>query len=258
MSIIVNPDWWKELFDDTYLLTDARSVCNDRITRKEVDVICGLLPIRKDHKLLDLCGGHGRHSLELYTRGYKLCTLVDFSEVLIQHAQKNAAATDCDLQFVRSDARNVGLTSASFDHIFIMGNSLGYLPERDADRKIITEAYRLLSPGGWFLADVTNREAVQTSVNPLAWHEIGDDTVVCRQREIEPERIRAREMVMSKRQGLIRDKTYTIKLYDAQSLAHLLKGVGFTCVEVHTNFDPHGTKGDYGCMNNRMLAVGHK
>ena len=23
----VNPDWWKRIFDETYLMTDARSVC---------------------------------------------------------------------------------------------------------------------------------------------------------------------------------------------------------------------------------------
>ena len=26
MSFDVNPDWWKSLFDDVYMLTDARSV----------------------------------------------------------------------------------------------------------------------------------------------------------------------------------------------------------------------------------------
>jgi hypothetical protein len=65
-------------------------------------------------------------------------------------------------------------------------------------------------------------------------------------------------MVISKTKGLIRDKTYAIRLYDAQSLARLLENVGFTSVHVNTRFDPHGTKGDYGCMNNRMLGVGRK
>jgi D-alanine-D-alanine ligase len=40
MSIKVDPDWWKTLFDEVYLLTDARSVCDARITRREVDLIC--------------------------------------------------------------------------------------------------------------------------------------------------------------------------------------------------------------------------
>jgi hypothetical protein len=60
MRIKVDPDWWKTLFDEVYLLTDARSVCDARITRREVDLICSLLPMKGSHKILDLCGGHGR------------------------------------------------------------------------------------------------------------------------------------------------------------------------------------------------------
>ena len=65
MTIRVEPDWWKAIFDEVYLLTDARSVCNDAITQREVDLVCELLPVQAEHRILDLCGGHGRHSLEL-------------------------------------------------------------------------------------------------------------------------------------------------------------------------------------------------
>lgn len=66
MRAQVSPDWWKTLFDEVYLVTDARSVCNEELTRREVDLVCRLLPIGADDKLLDLCGGHGRHSFELW------------------------------------------------------------------------------------------------------------------------------------------------------------------------------------------------
>ncbi len=77
MPIEVDPDWWKTMFDDVYLLTDARSVCDETLTRLEVDVVCELLPIKSSHNILDLCGGHGRHSFELYRRGFSSCTLLD-------------------------------------------------------------------------------------------------------------------------------------------------------------------------------------
>ena len=37
MSIPVNSGWWRTLFDEVYLLTDARSVCDQDITRREVE-----------------------------------------------------------------------------------------------------------------------------------------------------------------------------------------------------------------------------
>jgi len=39
MTIQIDNDWWKNIFDDIYLLTDSRSVCDDTLTRSEVDFI---------------------------------------------------------------------------------------------------------------------------------------------------------------------------------------------------------------------------
>lgn len=257
MSITVDPDWWKTLFDEVYLVTDARSVCNEDITRLEVDVICELLPIRRQSKILDLCGGHGRHSLELCARGFSCCTLLDYSQVLIDYAKARAAECNLSIEAVQSDARRTGFPDESFDHVLIMGSSLGYI-KGPADSQIMSEAFRLLRPGGWFLVDVADRNAIKRDFNPEAWHEINDHTVVCRKRELKGDTIHAREMVLNKQKGLIRDQTYTIRLYGSQTLASLLEEAGFQQVTVRTGFSPHKSKGDYGFMNNRMLATGRK
>ncbi len=258
MAIDVDPDWWKTLFDDVYLVKDARSVGDDSLTRLEVDVVCELLPIEMGHKILDLCGGHGRHSFELCRRGYEACTLLDYSRSLTDLAQKKAQKNDYPLKIVRCDARQIDLRSGQFNHVLIMGNSLGYIQESDADQKILSEALRLLQPSGWILVDVTDGAAVRKTFNPNAWHEVGDDTVVCRQRELRQNAVRARELVMSKQDGLIRDRTYAVRLYEPESLSALLEANGFRQVKIHTDFSPHRFEGDYGFMNKRMLAVGQK
>lgn len=258
MKIEVDPDWWKSMFDEIYLKTDARSVEDDTLTRLEVDVVCELLPIEPGHKILDLCGGHGRHTLEFCRRGYSACTLLDFSQALIDIARQRSQARQCRIEFICADARQTDLPSDSFDHILIMGNSLGYVQEPDADSRILLEAYRLLQPGGWLLVDVVDGTAARKNFAPNAWHEIGDDVVVCRERELTAGSIRARELVVSKQDGLIRDQTYAIRLYDSAGLAGLLRTVGFDHVSIHTDFSPHRFEGDYGFMNRRMLGVGQK
>jgi D-alanine-D-alanine ligase len=258
MAIQVDPDWWKTLFDDVYLLTDARSVCDEEITRREVDLICELLPIRPDHKVLDLCGGHGRHSLELAARGIGKCTLVDYSCYLVDHARTCAARLGSEVDCIQQDARSTGLPAAGFDHVIIMGNSLGYLTEPTADADILVEANRVLNPGGWLLVDVVDGGALRESLNPHAWHEIGPDMVVCRQREIMGERVCAREMVLNKHTGLIRDRTYALKLYNAETIATLVEQAGFEVVGVHGDFSSHRGKGDYGFMNRRIIATARK
>lgn len=258
MAIEVDPDWWKTLFDDVYLLTDARSVGDEGLTRLEVDVICELLPLDRGQKVLDLCGGQGRHSFELCKRGFEACTLVDYSRSLTDAAREKAKEKQYPLKVVRCDARQIDHAPNQFDHALIMGNSLGYIQEPDADKKILSEAYRVLQTDGWLLVDVTDGAAVKKTFTPNAWHEVGDDTVVCRQRELKENVVCARELVVSKKQGMIRDRTYAVRLYEPQDLFSLLESTGFEQIKIHTDFSPHRFDGDYGFMNRRMLAVGRK
>jgi len=246
------------MFDEVYLLTDARSVCNEDITRREVDLICRVVPIRTGDKILDLCGGHGRHSLEFCARGFTGCTLVDYSGYLIHHARAKAAECSYPMECIQADARNTGLPADTFDHVLIMGNSLGYLPEATADREILEEGKRVLRPGGWLLADVTDAQAIRKIFSPRAWHEVDEDVVVCRERKLKENTLWAREMVVSKQKGLIRDRSYAMRIFEERSIGVLLKEAGFNQVKVHTGFCPHKQKGDYGFMNHRMFAAGQK
>jgi D-alanine-D-alanine ligase len=258
MSIKVDPNWWKNLFDEVYLITDARSVCDHDITRREVDLICELIPVNPGNQILDLCGGHGRHSFELYGRGITECTLLDYSSYLVDHAREYAERCHYSMNFIRADARNTGLSSGSFDHVIIMGNSLGYQHETDADRQILLEVRRVLRSAGWVLIDLVNGNLIRNEFNPNAWHEIGKDIVVCRSRELEENTVNVRELVISKREGVLRDQTYSIRFYEPEDFAALLREIGFTGVDIKTDFSPHHHKDDYGFMNHRMIAIGQK
>jgi D-alanine-D-alanine ligase len=258
MGFDVDPDWWKSLFDDVYLVTDARSVCDEDLTRREVDVLCELLPLKKEDRILDLCGGQGRHSLELHGRGYGSCTVLDYSDALLDCGKTAAAARGWEMDFVRGDATDTGLPAENFDHVLILGNSLGYLPRAADDVRIMKEARRLLRPGGWLFVDVTDGSVVRRKFNPNAWHEIGGDIVVCRERELGDNCIRAREVVLSKKRGLVRDRTYSIRTYGPDGLAGLVKEAGFTDVSIRRGFSSREVEGDYGFMDHRIMTTARK
>ena len=258
MSIEVSPDWWKSLFDEVYLLTDARSVCDPDVTRLEVDVVSELLPLKPDNRILDLCGGHGRHSIELAGRGYLNCTVLDYSHVLLDRGRKAAAELFRHVVFVQGDATDTGQPEGHFDHVLLLGNSLGYLPDTVDDLQIMHEAMRILKPGGWLLVDVTDGTLVRERFNPNAWHEIEGRVVVCRQRELADDSIRAREIVICKKQGLVRDQSYAIRIYDAASLENLIRQAGFADVSVRKNFCSQLADGDYGFMNHRLIITARK
>ncbi len=139
-----------------------------------------------------------------------------------------------------------------------MGNSLGYLPEPSADRKILIEAKRVLRPRGWLFIDLANGEAVRNNFKSEAWHEIGEDILVCRRRELKADTVSVHEIVLSKKRGLIRDRTYSIRLYDSRKISELLGQAGFEGVRIITDFSPYRDQGDYGFMSHRMIAIGRK
>ncbi len=258
MSFEVQPDWWKSLFDEIYLLTDARTVDDAELTRREVDILCNLLPLQKNDRILDLCGGQGRHSLELARRGFVGCTVLDYSQVLLARGQSTSEQNGCRVEFIQGDATTTGLPPASYDHVMILGNSLGYLPEHSDDLQILREAERLLCPGGWLLLDVTDGMVVRERFSPNAWHEVADDIVVCRQRVLDDAAIRCREVVLCKEQGLLRDQTYAIRTYGAERLEHLVSEAGFVAISVQKGFASSELKGDYGFMNHRLLVLCRK
>ena len=258
MKIDVNPEWWKTLFDEVYLKTDARSVCDDEITSREVDAVCGLLPLKHDDAIVDLCGGQGRHSLELARRGFQRCTVLDYSHALLAHGRETAEASGVQVTFVQGDATSTRLPGQSYDHVLVLGNSLGYMSENVDDLRIMQEAMRLLKPGGRLLLDVTDGAVVREKFVPNAWHEVEETIVVCRQRQLTDNFIRAREVVMCKEQGLMRDQNYAIRLYSSQCLDALVTEAGFLDIFIQSGFSSHSKEGDYGFMNHRLLLTARK
>ncbi len=258
MRFDVDPDWWKELFDEIYLKTDARSVCDDDVTRREIDLLLELLPLSRDHEILDLCGGHGRHSIELARRGFGKCTVLDYSRFLLEKGKTDADRLGMGIRFVRGDARKTGLPSDHYDRVLVLGNSLGYLPPPEGDREILKEAMRLMNCGGKLLLDIVNGAVLRSRFTPIAWHEIGEDLVVCRARTMEGDVVRTRELVLSKTGGLIRDRSYSLTIHDPDSIALLLSDLGFSDVKVTGDFSPFERKGDLGFMNFRMIVTAGK
>jgi D-alanine-D-alanine ligase len=254
----VDPDWWKTLFDEVYLLTDARSVCDDELTRNEIKLFSRLIPIMPEDCILDLCGGHGRHALELCHKGFLNCTVFDYSDTLLRIGEHNAARHRLPIQFVKGDARELPFEPASYHHVLILGNSLGYIREKDADFQIVLESYRVLKSKGWLMIDVTDGEVVRKCFTRRAWHEIGSDVVVCRERDIHNNVVYAREMVLNKSRGLVRNRHYCIRLFEASDLTALLTDAGFGHVRTHSDFSPHQSDEDLGFMNHRMIITAQK
>lgn len=258
MEIDVDKAWWKEIFDDLYLQTDARSVCDEDLTRREVDYIVKRLNIEGDDRILDLCGGQGRHTFELYMRGFSGVTLFDYAPRLVAIGRNRALKKGWDIPIIRGDARQTGLTSRYFNVVVLLGSSFGYFVEEYENSRILKEAFRLLLPGGRLLLDLPLRKYVERNFQPVLRHCVDDDIDVTRTRVMQDGVIYACEKIASKSRGTIRENHYCTRLYRPAAITQLLQEAGFISVEIDDNYMDRSRSGDFGAMTNRMVVTAQK
>ena len=251
----VDPNWWKRLFDEHYLLTDARSVCDEALTRREVGLLEAHLHLKKDERILDLCGGHGRHSLELARRGYRDLTVVDYSGFLLQHGKRRADRGRLPVRFVRSDARWLGCAAARFDCVLILANSFGYFLDDRENLRVLQEVRRVCRPRGRVLLDLLDREQVVRRFRPFSCHRVAGGMAVTRERERNNTLARVRETVLAGSGRVVREGAYCERLFTERDLASLLAAGGFSRFELYRDFSGHQGTGDCGFMNSRVIVT---
>ncbi len=113
----VTRDWWKRIFDAYYLKTDGDVVNDANITSTEVNLFSNVLELKPEFRVLDLCCGQGRHTLELARRGYKSLYGLDQSHYLIQRAKSQARKENLHVNFQKGDARKIPYPVDYFDTV---------------------------------------------------------------------------------------------------------------------------------------------
>ena len=251
-------DWWRDLFGELYLRTDGDVVENADSTREDVDTLIRVAGVQPEHRILDLCCGQGRHTLELAARGYGSVTGIDQSQYLLSLAKKRAQKAQLPVRFRREDARDLSEPSGAYDRIAIMGNSFGYFEAESDDAALLEKVRRCLVVGGMLTLDITDGDWMRANFAPHSWEWIGPRQLVCRQREIakDGERLVSREIVLDLGKGVVADQFYAERLYSRRRIAELLERAGFADVRMHDGPGTISDRGqDLGLLQSRMMIT---
>lgn len=254
----VRSDWWRCVFNSIYLKTDADVVDDQNITRKEVDYFSENLRLSPDDRILDLCCGQGRHSLELARRRFKYVDGLDRSHYLIQKAKAQAKKEGLSLKFREGDARTLPYQPDTFDIVMLLGNSFGYFETVQDDLRVLKEIFRVLKPWGRFIIDVADGEYQREHFQPRSWEWIDKNLFVCRERSLalDGQRLISREVVTHVGKGVIVDQFYAERLYTRESLYELLKTAGFSDISFHGEFSSNSQRNqDLGLMEKRIVVA---
>ena len=251
-------DWWRTLFNSIYLKTDGDVVENNKNTAQEIDMLVKHAGLQLNDRILDLCCGQGRHSLELARRGFKNVTGVDRSRYLIRLAKKRARKEGVPVNFHEGDARKFRLPENSFHCVSLMGNSFGYFDREEDDVQVLEAVKRVLVPSGLIVMDLADGEWIKAHFDKRSWEWIDEDHFVCRERSLSADgrRLISREVVVHAEKGVIADQFYAERLYTREQIKDLLESTGFGSVRFFESVATDSTRDqDLGMMAHRMFLT---
>ncbi len=254
----VRPDWWSRIFNYLYLKTDGDVVDDSNITSEEVDLFLNILKPSLEDKILDLCCGQGRHSLELSRRNFLNIEGLDHSHYLIQKAKAQAKRENLGAKFKEGDARKMPFTTDFFDIIMILGNSFGYFETIQDDLRVLKEVFRTLKPWGKLLIQVSDGDYLREHFQSRSWEWIDKKHFVCRERSLSLDRQRliSREIITQIEKGIIADQFYAERLYSQENLAELLATAGFSEITSHGSSSPQSKRNqDLGMMGKCLIVT---
>ena len=255
----VHPDWWRKIFNSLYLKTDADVVDDNNLTRQEIEMFVKILNLSAEDKILDLCCGQGRHSLELATRGFANVEGIDRSRYLIQKARQSAKKDGLEVKFREGDARKLPYATDAFDIVLILGNSFGYFETINDDLRVLKEAFRILKPRQQALIDVADGRYLRKNFQSRSWEWIDQNLFVCRERSLslDSQSLISREVITHVEKGVLADQFYDERLYTKESITDLLKTAGFSDIQVHGEIATDSARNqDLGMMERRLIVTG--
>ena len=179
----ISSDWFDGYFEEEWLDEIALHIPEER-TRAEVDFVLERLELEPGARVLDVACGHGRHSLELARRGFRV-TGVDLSPRSIALARDAAASERLDATFVERDARELDF-DAEFDAaINLFTSVIGYFDEDAENQRVVDAVAGALQHNGSFLVDTINLLSLARGFQELHWEEFDSGTLMLERREFD-------------------------------------------------------------------------
>ncbi|MFX1364472.1 MAG: methyltransferase domain-containing protein [Promethearchaeota archaeon] len=253
----VKKDWWKRIFNSYYLKTDGDVVEDQKITEFEVKYFSKIMEFDLDNKILDLCCGQGRHSIELAKNGFKNILGLDRSRYLIQKAKADAKKNGVSCNFREGDARKLPFNTDKFDFVLILGNSFGYFESIKDDLLVLKEVFRVLKPWGQILVEISDGEYIKDNYQSRSWEWIDKEYFVCRERSLslDKQKLISREVINHVNKGVLIDQFYAERLYSKIGISDLLKKVGFSDIKFHGSITSESQRDqDLGMMEKRIVV----
>jgi SAM-dependent methyltransferase len=203
-------------------------------------------------RVLDLCCGFGRITLELARRGF-IATGVDLTPAYLAAAKDDAAYDHLDIEFVHDDVRNFRRPGA-FDLAVNLYISFGYFDNREDDLLFARNMYESVRSGGCAIIETLGKEMAVRDFVEAEWFERADFFVLTEYEAVNSWEGLKNRWILFNKNGEKIERTFTQRLYAATEIKSLLLEAGFSSVEIYGNWN----EGPYDQRAQSLIAVGRK
>lgn len=237
-------DWWQTFFGDSaYRLQET----DPQYTAEQVDFLEQVMELPPGGAVLDVACGRGRHSLLLAERGYRV-TGLDYSQDYLEDARQKAVEQGLEVRFLRGDMREMTF-ARQFDGAISMFTALGYFETDEDDLRILQGVSRALKPGGRYLIDTVNRDAILRGFQPKHWVDEGDGFLL-QERSFDVKTGRNLDSWTFLRDGQRATFHLTLRFYTYTEMAWLLRQAGLEVAACWGGFD-----GSELALDSRRMVV---
>jgi len=247
-------DWYKDdrFFGEDYLELYIPLLTEER-TLRETDFIDEVLALPSGARILDLCCGHGRHSLKLAQRGYKV-TGVDITSLFLKVAREEAAKAGVEVEFIEGDMREIPFED-EFDAAINIFTSFGFFKDEEEDFKVIKQVDKALKAKGKFILDTINRERILADFMPRDWEKFEDGTLTITERTFDHKRSMIHCCItVLKPDGTENKMVHSFRMYTLREFVLMFKRAGLDISDVYGDFD----KSEYNLKSRRMIMLAEK
>ncbi len=222
-----------------------------QLAARDAAPLVKLLCLKPGARVLDLCCGPGRFSIELARRGFRV-TGVDRTVLYLAEARRRAKQRKLDVEFVRSDMRRF-VRPRAFDACINMFTSFGYFEDPADDLKVCRHVCRSLRPGGRFLIQAAGKEWLARYFQPRDWREEAG-AFFLEERKVVPGWTGLENRWVLIHKGKVREFRFFLRVYSGVELRDLLLRAGFTKVDIYGGLDAE----PYDHNSRWLVAVGRK
>ncbi|MGG1517029.1 class I SAM-dependent methyltransferase [Paenibacillus oryzisoli] len=240
--------WYEQSFGVDYLTVYNHR--NGEQAAREVAQMLKWLRLPQQAKVLDLCCGMGRHSLNLAALGFDV-TGLDLSEALLKEAR--ASDTFSQVHWIHGDMRCIPSTSLTFDAVVNLFTSFGYFEQDEENRKVLLEMDRVLKPRTKWIIDYLNPDVVVSGLVPLSERK-SNGLMIHETRLVEGGMVK-KKIAVYEEESAPRHYIEKVKLYTLADFQRMLRGTSLVIDQVFGDY----TGSTYvTSVSPRMILVGNK